>query len=342
MDANGRGDDGLCGQRAEQQVISCGPTLRIDRCRHGRNLFTIWEFRRRQQSCQSPRLRGRLAPGLIRGWPAGQRGQRRARLLPSPPVEVARRAAPRRMRGVGRNTAPAGTCHPPPSSRPRHSHFSDDNENLPDDRHGVKDYFPRNFDPPSASLRSDMRAVKIEGRRPLTFGFEDWRKRRSCRSPRPEPVEGWGRWPAGQRGARRNGALNHQPRMFHVQHATKAVVRDILVRNADRKSVLHTDESKLYTTTGREYADHQHRQSLGWRVRSLRGTAHTNTIENVFSVFKRGMVGVYQHCGEAHLHRYLAEFDFRYNRRDGLATPNVMTELLAKHRRQAPHLSADW
>lgn len=41
---------------------------------------------------------------------------------------------------------------------------------------------------------------------------------------------------------------------------------------------------------------------------------HSNTIENVFSVFKRGMVGVYQHCGEAHLHRYLAEFDFRYNR----------------------------
>ncbi len=45
---------------------------------------------------------------------------------------------------------------------------------------------------------------------------------------------------------------------------------------------------------------------------------HSNTIESVFSVFKRGMVGVYQHCGEAHLHRYLAEFDFRYNRRAGL------------------------
>jgi hypothetical protein len=45
---------------------------------------------------------------------------------------------------------------------------------------------------------------------------------------------------------------------------------------------------------------------------------HTNTIECVFCVFKRGMVGVYQHCGEAHLHRYLAEFDFRYNRRTAL------------------------
>jgi hypothetical protein len=45
---------------------------------------------------------------------------------------------------------------------------------------------------------------------------------------------------------------------------------------------------------------------------------HTNTMENMFSVFKRGMIGVYQHCGEAHLHRYLAEFDFRYNRRTAL------------------------
>lgn len=45
---------------------------------------------------------------------------------------------------------------------------------------------------------------------------------------------------------------------------------------------------------------------------------HSNTIEGVYSVFKRGMVGVYQHCGEAHLHRYLAEFDFRYNRRTAL------------------------
>jgi hypothetical protein len=42
---------------------------------------------------------------------------------------------------------------------------------------------------------------------------------------------------------------------------------------------------------------------------------HTNTIEGAFSIFKRGMKGVYQHCGEAHLHRYLAEFEFRYNHR---------------------------
>lgn len=105
-------------------------------------------------------------------------------------------------------------------------------------------------------------------------------------------------------------------RSFHVQHATKDIVRDILVRNADRSSTLYTDESRLYTTTGEEYANHETVNHS--RKEYARGEVHTNTIENVFSVFKRGMIGVYQHCGEAHLHRYLAEFDFRYNRRTAL------------------------
>ena len=47
----------------------------------------------------------------------------------------------------------------------------------------------------------------------------------------------------------------------------------------------------------------------------VRGDCHTNTLEGYFSIFKRGMKGVYQHCDEKHLHRYLAEFDFRYNNR---------------------------
>jgi len=55
----------------------------------------------------------------------------------------------------------------------------------------------------------------------------------------------------------------------------------------------------------------------------VRGTVHTNTIENVFSVFKRGMRGVYQHCAEKHLHRYLAEFDFRYNARMALGVDDL-------------------
>ena len=109
-------------------------------------------------------------------------------------------------------------------------------------------------------------------------------------------------------------------RMFHLNHATKETVRDVLVRNVSRESALHTDESRLYTVTGAEFEAHRTvRHSAGEYVRyEADGVVHSNTIENVFSIFKRGMKGVYQHCGEAHLHRYLAEFDFRYNNRSGL------------------------
>lgn len=109
-------------------------------------------------------------------------------------------------------------------------------------------------------------------------------------------------------------------RMFHLNDATKATVRDVLVRNADRASTLYTDSSRLYTTTGEEYATHRTTNHAIGEYARREGdvVVHSNTIENVFSVFKRGMVGVYQHCGEAHLHRYLAEFDFRYNRRSKL------------------------
>jgi len=105
-------------------------------------------------------------------------------------------------------------------------------------------------------------------------------------------------------------------RSFHIEHATKDTVREILVRNADRKSTLYTDESRLYTVTGKEFEAHE--TVNHYRKEYARGDVNTNTIEGVFSVFKRGMIGVYQHCGEAHLHRYLSEFDFRYNRRTAL------------------------
>jgi transposase-like protein len=105
-------------------------------------------------------------------------------------------------------------------------------------------------------------------------------------------------------------------RSFHVKNANKETVRDVLVRNVSRETTLYTDESRLYTETGKEYAEHETVKHTAGEY--VRGKVHTNTIENVFSVFKRGMVGVYHHCGEAHMHRYLAEFDFRYNRRSAL------------------------
>lgn len=119
-------------------------------------------------------------------------------------------------------------------------------------------------------------------------------------------------------------------RMFHVQHATKAAVRNILVRNADRASTLYTDESALYPVTGLEFAKHDTVKHSANEY--ARRDVHANTIESVFSVFKRGMVGTYQHCGEAHLHRYLAEFDFRYNRRTALNVSDTERhdQLLAK------------
>ncbi|UYQ71610.1 IS1595 family transposase [Pelagibacterium flavum] len=105
-------------------------------------------------------------------------------------------------------------------------------------------------------------------------------------------------------------------RSFHVPSATKEGLREILFTNAPRTSTLYTDESRFYTETGKEYAGHE---TVNHSAKEYaRGIVHTNTIENVFSVFKRGMTGVYQHCAEKHLHRYLAEFDFRYNRRTAL------------------------
>jgi transposase-like protein len=109
-------------------------------------------------------------------------------------------------------------------------------------------------------------------------------------------------------------------RMFHLNDATASTVREVLVRNVDRKSILYTDRSRLYTRTGEEYAKHRTTNHAAGEYARREGdvVVHSNTIESVFSVFKRGMIGVYQHCGEAHLHRYLAEFDFRYNRRTAL------------------------
>lgn len=74
-----------------------------------------------------------------------------------------------------------------------------------------------------------------------------------------------------------------------------------------------TDEAGQYQRVAADFAGHDVvRHGKGEYVR---GEAHTNTLEGYFSVLKRGMKGVYQHCGERHLHRYLAEFDFRYNQR---------------------------
>lgn len=105
-------------------------------------------------------------------------------------------------------------------------------------------------------------------------------------------------------------------RSFHVPVATKISVTEIVKANIARDARLFTDESRLYGEARGHFAEHSTvKHSAG---EYARGEVHTNTIEGYFSIFKRGIKGVYQHCAEKHLHRYLAEFDFRYNHRVGL------------------------
>ena len=103
-----------------------------------------------------------------------------------------------------------------------------------------------------------------------------------------------------------------QVRTFHVARADSKTVREILVTNARRESELHTDESNLYTRVGKEFSGHKKVVHVRGQYVGPSGET-TNACENYFSIFKRGMRGIYQHCGEQRLKRYLSEFDFRYN-----------------------------
>ncbi len=87
----------------------------------------------------------------------------------------------------------------------------------------------------------------------------------------------------------------------------------ILRTQLDRASHLRTDEGLYYRAVGREYASHERVHHGIFEY--VRGDAHTNTIENYFSILKRGITGVYQHCSAKHLKRYLGEFDYRYSTR---------------------------
>lgn len=102
-------------------------------------------------------------------------------------------------------------------------------------------------------------------------------------------------------------------RSFHVANVTAKTLRTVIFKNADRKSKLATDEWLPYRPIGREFANHGAvRHGAGEYVR---GEWHNNTAESFFAVLKRGINGIYHSVSEAHLHRYLVEFDFRYNAR---------------------------
>ncbi len=110
-------------------------------------------------------------------------------------------------------------------------------------------------------------------------------------------------------------------RSFKVDRATPHAIRGIVAKNVDAKSALMTDDARAYKMAGKEFASHDavnhSKGEYGY------GNVHTNTIEGFYSIFKRGMKGVYQHCGEQHLQRYLHEFDFRYSNRTAMGVSDT-------------------
>ncbi len=107
-----------------------------------------------------------------------------------------------------------------------------------------------------------------------------------------------------------------QVRSFHVEGTSAGDIVPIIKANVAKETAMMTDEGGHYFTLGDHFASHE---SVSHKADEyVRGSVHTNTVECYYSIFKRGMKGVYQHCGEKHLHRYVAEFDFRYNERSAL------------------------
>jgi len=115
-------------------------------------------------------------------------------------------------------------------------------------------------------------------------------------------------------------------RSHHIANVTGKTLRPLLVTNASRKSTLMTDTHGGYHHVGKEYARHETVDH--GRSEYVRGDAHSNTAEGFFSILKRGVTGTFHHISEAHLHRYLAEFDFRYSNRSALGVED--TERAAK------------
>lgn len=112
-------------------------------------------------------------------------------------------------------------------------------------------------------------------------------------------------------------------RSFHVANVTAKRLGPVLFTNVSRQSHLMTDGARFYVKAGEQFAAHSAvDHASGEYVRD--GLHHSNTVENFFSILKRGIVGTFHHISEAHLKRYLAEFDFRYSNRSGLGIDDAM------------------
>lgn len=107
-------------------------------------------------------------------------------------------------------------------------------------------------------------------------------------------------------------------RSFHVANIHANTVRGAIVQHVDRASTLMTDEARAYWAVGREFTGHG--RTLHASRKFGKGETHSNTAENFFSILKRGVIGTYHHWSEAHMHRYLAEFDMRYSTKNNSDT----------------------
>jgi transposase-like protein len=109
-----------------------------------------------------------------------------------------------------------------------------------------------------------------------------------------------------------------------IDDLNRETIEPILRENIAREARLMTDEAHRYKRIGREFAEHGSvNHGKDEYVSTADPTIHTNTVENYYSVFKRGMKGTYQHCAKRHLHRYCAEFDFRYSNRVALGVDDT-------------------
>ncbi len=115
-------------------------------------------------------------------------------------------------------------------------------------------------------------------------------------------------------------------RSMKIDKTTKKKIRKALFMNLHPATHLMTDKAKHYISA--PVAKHE---SVDHEKEYVSGNIHTNTLEGYFAEFKAGMRGIYQHCGEQHLDRYLTEFDFRYNNREAVGVnDNVRTEKALK------------
>jgi hypothetical protein len=115
-----------------------------------------------------------------------------------------------------------------------------------------------------------------------------------------------------------------------IDRVNTETIKPILLENISREAIFFSDEASHYKRFGgmfggRGPVNHAAGEYVSLQNRLL----HTNTIEGYFSIFKRGMKGIYQHCGKQHLHRYLREFDFRYSNRAALGVNDAERAAIA-------------